>query len=148
MDTSKYEQRLGNRNNKSIRNRNSSNKDVRIPTRKQEQHGINENRQIVENKFENIRELDNSSFSFKQKQLDIIKNNNFVNDDYHTWIRNVEDIKTLEETINDSDYIDYDNYNHDLSRQDIENAIDSGKITVYSSYPIKQGVFVLGSCII
>lgn len=142
LDTSKYEQRLGNRNNKSIRNRNSSNKDVRIPTRKQEQHGINENRQIVENKFENIRELDNSSFSFKQKQLDIIKNNNPVNDDYHTWIRNVEDIKTLEETINDSDYIDYDNYNPDLSRQDIENAIDSGKITVYSSYPIKQGVFV------
>lgn len=142
LDTSKYEQRLGNRNNKSIRNRNSSNKDVRIPTRKQEQHGINENRQIVENKFENIRELDNSSFSFKQKQLNIIKENNPVNDDYHTWIRNVEDIKTLEETINDSDYIGYDNYNPDLSRQDIENAIDSGKITVYSSYPIKQGVFV------
>lgn len=142
LDTSKYEQRLGNRNNKSIRNRNSSNKDVRILTRKQEQHGINENRQIVENKFENIRELDNSSFSFKQKQLNIIKENNPVNDDYHTWIRNVEDIKTLEETINDSDYIGYDNYNPDLSRQDIENAIDSGKITVYSSYPIKQGVFV------
>lgn len=91
---------------------------------------------------EDLGELDNSSFSFKQKQLDIIKNNNPVNDDYHTWIRNVEDIKTLEETINDSDYIDYDNYNPDLSRQDIENAIDSGKITVYSSYPIKQGVFV------
>lgn len=108
MDTSKYEQRLGNRNNKSIRNRNSSNKDVRIPTRKQKQHGINENRQIVENKFKNIRELDNSSFSFKQKQLDIIKNNNFVNDDYHTWIRNVEDIKTLEEAINDNDWIDCD----------------------------------------
>ena len=91
---------------------------------------------------EDLGELDNSSFSFKQKQLDIIKNNNPVNDDYHTWIRNVEDIKTLEETINDSDYIGYDNYNPDLSRQDIENAIDSGKITVYSSYPIKQGVFV------
>lgn len=91
---------------------------------------------------EDLGELDNSSFSFKQKQLDIIKNNNPANDDYHTWIRNVEDIKTLEETINDSDYIDYDNYDPDLSRQDIENAIDSGKITVYSSYPIKQGVFV------
>lgn len=91
------------------------------------------------------KELDNSSFSLeqhKQKQLDIIKNNNPDNDDYHTWIRNVEDIKTLEETINDSDWIDYDEYNPDLSRQDIENAIDSGKITVYSSYPIKQGIFV------
>ena len=93
----------------------------------------------------NTQKLDNSSFSlekYKQIQLDIIKNNNPVNDDYHTWIRNVEDIKTLEETINDSDWIDYDKYNPDLSRQDIENAIDSGKITVYSSYPIKQGIFV------
>ena len=93
----------------------------------------------------NTQELNNGSFSlekYKQKQLDIIKNNNPVNDDYHTWIRNVEDIKTLEETINDSDWIDYDKYNPDLSRQDIENAIDSGKIMVYSSYPIKQGIFV------
>ena len=93
----------------------------------------------------NTQELENSSFSlekYKQKQLDIIKSNNPVNDDYHTWIRNVEDIKTLEETINDSDWIDYDEYNPDLSREDIENAIDSGKITVYSSYPIKQGIFV------
>lgn len=90
----------------------------------------------------NAQELNNSSFSLKEKQLKIIKNNNPVNDDYHTWIRNVEDIKTLEETINDSDWIDYDEYNPDLSRQDIENAIDSGKIIVYSSYPIKQGIFV------
>lgn len=93
----------------------------------------------------NTQELNNGSFSlekYKQKQLDIIKNNNTVNDDYHTWIRNIEDIKTLEETINDSDWIDYDEYNPDLSRQDIENAIDSGKIIVYSSYPIKQGIFV------
>lgn len=78
----------------------------------------------------------------KQKQLDVIKNNNPVNDDYHTWIRNVEDIKTLEETINDNDWIDYDEYNPDLSRQDIENAIESGKIIVYSSYPVEQGIFV------
>lgn len=93
----------------------------------------------------NTQELENSSFyleKYKQKQLDIIKSNNPVNDDYHTWIRNVEDIKTLEETINDSDWSNYDEYNPDLSRQDIENAIDSGKIMVYSSYPIKQGVFV------
>lgn len=93
----------------------------------------------------NTQKLNNGSFSlekYKQKQLDIIKNNNPVNDDYHTWIRNVEDIKTLEETINDSDWNDYVEYNPDLSRKDIENAIDSGKIIVYSSYPIKQGIFV------
>ena len=110
------------------------------------------NNQVVDKKHnkysrvnEDLGELDDSSFSLeqhKQKQLDIIKNNNPDNDDYHTWIRNVEDIKTLEETINDSDWIDYDEYNPDLSREDIENAIDSGKIMVYSSYPIKQGIFV------
>ncbi len=105
----------------------------------------------VKVKLDNNKELDISSYlvndeigidSLKEKQLEIIKNNNPVNDDYHTWIRNVEDIKTLEETINDSDWIDYDEYNPDLSRQDIKNAIESGKIIVYSSYPVEQGIFV------
>ena len=35
----------------------------------------------------------------KQKQLEIIQKNNKMQDDYHTGIRTVEDIKTLEETI-------------------------------------------------
>lgn len=52
-------------------------------------------------------ELDNSSFSLKQKQLNIILKNNPVNDDYHTWIRTIEDIKTFEETLQDSDYKEY-----------------------------------------
>ena len=52
-------------------------------------------------------ELNNSSFSLKQKQLNIILKNNPVNDDYHTWIRTIEDIKTFEETLQDSDYKEY-----------------------------------------
>lgn len=84
----------------------------------------------------------NNGNSLKQSQLDIIKKSNPMQDDYHTGIRNVEDIKTLEETLNDSDYMDYDEFNPDLTRQDIENAIKSGMITVYSSYPIENGVFV------
>lgn len=87
-------------------------------------------------------ELDNSSFSLKQKQLDIILKNNPVHDDYHTWIRSVDDIKTLEETLNDGDWTDYDEFNPDLTKQDIEDAIKTGKIKVYSSYPIEQGIFV------
>ena len=43
----------------------------------------------------------------KQKQLNIILKNNPVNDDYHTWIRTIEDIKTFEETLQDSDYKEY-----------------------------------------
>lgn len=85
---------------------------------------------------------ENESNDLKSKQLNIILKNNPMLDDYHTGIRNVEDIKTLEETLQDSDYIDYDEFNPDLTRHDIENAIKAGKITVYSSYPIKQGVFV------
>ena len=105
----------------------------------------------VKVKLDNSKELDISSYlvndeigidSLKEKQLEIIKNNNPVNDDYHTWIRNIKDIKTLEETINDSDWKDYDEYNPDLSRQDIETAIKNGKITIYSSYPIKPGIFI------
>ncbi len=37
---------------------------------------------------------------------------------------------------------DYDEFNPDLTRDDIQNAIESGEITVYSSYLIKNGVFV------
>ena len=99
----------------------------------------------MQNNENNTQELDNSSFSIKQKQLEIIKKNNPVEDDYHTWIRNINDIKTLEETINDSDWIDYDEFNPDLTRQNIQDAINSGKITVYSSYPIEQGIFVSSS---
>ena len=96
----------------------------------------------IQNKENNTQELDNSSFSLKEKQLEIIQNSNSMLDDYHTGIRNVNDIKTLEETINDNDWSDYDEYNPDLTRQDIEEAIKKGKIIVYSSYPIKQGTFV------
>ena len=103
---------------------------------------LNSNKELDVSDYIISKNRNSASNNHKQKQLDIIKSNNPVNDDYHTWIRNVEDIKTLEETINDSDWSDYDEYNPDLSRQDIENAIDNGKIMVYSSYPIKQGVFV------
>lgn len=80
--------------------------------------------------------------NFKEKQLEIIQNNNPVEDDYHTWIRNIEDIKTLSETLEDSDWSDYDEFNPDLTRADIDKALETGKITVYSSYPIEQGIFI------
>lgn len=79
---------------------------------------------------------------FKEEQLTIINKNNPMRDNYHTGIRNINDIKTLSETLNDNDWIDYDDFNPDLTRKDINKAIESGKIMVYSSYPIEQGVFV------
>lgn len=37
--------------------------------------------------------------STKEKQLQIILENNPVEDDVHTWVRNVDDIKTFEEAV-------------------------------------------------
>lgn len=77
--------------------------------------------------------------SHKGKQLEIIKNINPLLDDYHTGIRNIEDIKTFDEVIND----DGESFAWgDFSREDAERALKDGKVTVYSSYPIKQGTFV------
>lgn len=91
-------------------------------------------------------ELENSSsFSMekiKEKQLEIIKKYNPVYDDYHTWIRNIEDIKTFEESLQDSDFQGYDEFTPDYTLEMAQEAIRSGKITVYSSYPINQGIFV------
>lgn len=93
-----------------------------------------------------MEELDNSSFSLKQKQLEIIKNNNPVEDDYHTWIRNIDDIKTFEETLEDEDYKEYyeagEDFDETYSADTAKEALETGKITVYSSYPIEQGIFV------
>lgn len=78
----------------------------------------------------------------KTKQLNIIQKSNPMADDYHTGIRSIEDIKTLEETLRDPDWSDYNEFNPDLTKNDIEQAIKSGKITVYSSNPIEQGTFI------
>jgi hypothetical protein len=75
LDDSKYYTRNSISNNSTIEEGKSSNKDARIPTRKQRQYGINENRQVIENKFENSRrELDNSSFSIDEKIDNAINN--------------------------------------------------------------------------
>lgn len=82
----------------------------------------------------------------KQKQLEIIKNNNPAEDNYHTWIRSVDDIKTFEETLNDSDYKEYfetgEDFDETYTAEMAKEALETGKITVYSSYPIEQGIFV------
>lgn len=98
----------------------------------------------ISNSGENV----NTKFSLsteestKQKQLDIINETNPAPNSYSTWIRSAEDIKTLAETLRDADWAEETEFNPDLSREDIERAIEAGKITVYSSYPIENGVFV------
>lgn len=106
----------------------------------------NQNIEIYDSNNRNrLKELDNSSFSLKEKQLDIILNNNPAGNDNVTWIRKIDDIKTFEETLQDEDWQGYDEFNPDYTLKMANEAVDSGKIIVYSSYPIEQGIFVTPS---
>ena len=83
----------------------------------------------------------------KDEQLRIIQETNPAPNDVNTWVRSVDDIKTFEEALKDSDYADYagedfdDSYTWDI----VEDALRSGEIEVYSSKPIVNGVFVTPS---
>lgn len=77
----------------------------------------------------------------KQAQLEIVQNTNPMTDDYHVGIRTVEDIRTAEEAFKEADPDEAYVY-PDFTEDDAQEALSNGKITVYSSYPIGQGVFV------
>ena len=90
----------------------------------------------------------------KQKQLETILTFNPMTDDYHTGVRTISDIHTFqelydEEILNGSTYDEFDLVVYDEPKSlyvpDIEEILKKGTITVYSSYPIKQGVFVTPS---
>ncbi len=95
-------------------------------------------------------DADNADIRFsikadKEKQLEIINRTNPAHDDYHTWVRTTDDIKTLQEAVDEVRAEDPE-YNlssyPDVTDDMINEALQSGKVTVYSSYPIKEGVFV------
>ena len=70
----------------------------------------------------------------KQKQLEIINTLNPMIDTYHTGIRSTDDIKTYKEAYNDPESFAYP----DFSKADAKKAMDSGKITIYSSKPLDK----------
>lgn len=74
----------------------------------------------------------------KEKQLKIILETNPMNDDYHVGIRNIDDIKTFDEVIDDDESFVWG----DFSREDAQKALKKGEIKVYSSKEIKNGNFV------
>ena len=86
-----------------------------------------------------------SDTNLKQKQLDIVLENNPVEDDYHTWIRSIDDIKTYQEAIQEDLDGEIQDLTPDFKKADLEKTLETGKITVYSSYPIEQGIFVTPS---
>ena len=81
--------------------------------------------------------------SLKDKQLAIILKTNPVNNDVNTWIRSTNDIVTYREAIDN--YGGIDDITPDYKANDVRRALESGEITVYSSYEIKNGVFVTPS---
>ena len=77
----------------------------------------------------------------KTAQLDIINKSNPMRDEQHTGIRSVDDIKTFKEAVSDSEAP----FTPDYTKEDAESALKAGQITVYSSKPIEDGVFVTPS---
>ena len=88
------------------------------------------------NNNENVE--NNSPKSFKEQQLDIIKETNPMEDEYHVGIRNVNDIKTFEEAINDNESFAWGDY----TKEDAIRDLNKGSVMVYSSKPIVNGNFV------
>lgn len=80
----------------------------------------------------------------KRKKLEIILNENPCFDDQHAWIRDISDILTFGEALRDSDWEGWENsgIDPDFTAEDVKKAIKTGKVKVYSSYPIKNGIFV------
>ena len=99
---------------------------------KKSSSGINDRKSIAQN---------------KQRQLEIIQETNPMWDDYHVGIRTAEDIRTWAEVLELNDESEGQFIWGDFSRADAEQALKDGTITVYSSYPIKNGVFVSTSYI-
>lgn len=70
--------------------------------------------------------------------MQIIQDTNPMLDEYHRWIRSTKDIKTFEEVLDDPESFVY----WDFSRDDAYEAYLNGKVTVYSSKPLENWVFV------
>ena len=87
----------------------------------------------------------------KQAQLDVINETNPMTDGYHVGIRNVEDIKTFDEVMEEarresekggwSELASYPDISNDM----LEDALETRRIVIYSSHPIANGVFVTPS---
>lgn len=77
----------------------------------------------------------------KWAQMEIINRHNPMTDDVHAGIRTVDDIKSFDQIVEEARKEGADIY-PDMNMDLFDDAARTGKITVYSSYPIRQGVFV------
>ena len=107
------------------------------------------NPQKIEDKINKYKSKDNyakmvnedykNATAKQQTQFDIIQETNPAPEESnYVWIRKPSDIKTFEEVINDKDSFTWGDY----SKEDALRDLKKGTVTIYSSYPIKNGVFV------
>lgn len=80
----------------------------------------------------------------KEAQLELILRENPMHDDYHTGIRSVKDINTAEEAFRQA-IEDGEGTNPDFTTDMMEDSLRSGRVTVYSSSPIRKGAFITPS---
>lgn len=78
--------------------------------------------------------------STKEEQLRIINESNPAPDSVHTWVRSTDDIKTFDEAFFEDG--EYSGMDPDFTEEMANESRRTGKIKVYSSYPIENGVFV------
>ena len=79
-----------------------------------------------------------SATPLQNAQYQIIQETNPMWDEYHTGIRSPKEIKTFAEVAEDPDSFTWG----DFTREDAQKALRDGTVRVYSSYAIKNGVFV------
>ena len=93
---------------------------------------------------ENGHWTDTGGSSRKEQQAALIQKYNPKDYDLNpgaTWVESADDILTWEECMYESDYAKSD-VAPDFTWEDAQKAASQGWVTVYSSYPIKQGTFV------
>lgn len=114
-------------------------KKAKEESEKERQERANKREQQEKEKQEKLNKEISEATSFKKAQFNIVQESNPMQDDYHVGIRSPADIKSAEEAFFD----DGESFAWgDFSYEDAQKALKDGKVTIYSSYPINQGVFV------
>lgn len=80
---------------------------------------------------------DTATQRLKEQQFELIQNNHPKEDwDYQTWINSVDDVKTYQEAVDDDRA-----GTPDFDDTDIDRALKTGRVRVYSSHRIRIGTF-------
>ncbi|MDR0824949.1 MAG: hypothetical protein LBN74_07620 [Prevotella sp.] len=98
----------------------------------------------VDDAFLRMQVLESSDVKIKEKQLSTILRYNPAPNGHNTWVRSVDDIQTAREAFKET-LDSNDNMYPDFTADDMQRALDDGEITMYSSKPIKEGVFITPS---